>query len=111
MPNPLSMKIAILGTTESILGFKALGLDTIGVYTQEEAEKKLDEIYGKKEHGILFITEDWMERLRTRLDDLKGAAWPAVIGIPGVAGSTGAGERELKNIVEQAVGSDILFNE
>jgi len=105
------MRIAILGTSESILGFKALGLDCFGIYNQEEAEKKIDEVYEKKEHGILFITEDWMEKLEVKLSDLKGAALPAVIGIPGVRGSTGMGARELKKIVEQAVGSDILSNE
>ncbi|MBU4332141.1 V-type ATP synthase subunit F [Patescibacteria group bacterium] len=105
------MRIAILGNQDSILGFKALGLDCFGVYTQEEAEKKVDEIYEKKGCGILFITEDWMEKLKIKLDDLKNTALPAVIAIPGVRGATGEGERELKNIVEQAVGSDILFNE
>lgn len=104
------MKIAILGTTESILGFKALGLDCFGVYNQEDAEEKIEEIYEKKEHGILFITEDWLEKLRLKLDELKSAALPAVIAIPGVRGATGAGEREISKIVEQAVGSDILSN-
>ena len=105
------MRIGILGNKDSILGFKALGLDCFGVYEQEDAEKKVDEIYEKKEHGILFITEDWMEKLEVKLSELKGAALPAVIAIPGVRGSSGMGERELKKIVEQAVGSDILSNE
>ena len=102
------MRIAILGNHDSILGFKALGLDCFGVYEQNEAEKAIDEIYEKKEHGILFITEDWMEKLRIKLDELRGAALPAVIAIPGVQGATGAGNREISKIVEKAVGSDVL---
>ena len=102
------MKIAILGNHDSILGFKALGLDCFGIYTQEEAEKMIDKIYEKKEHGILFITEDWMEKLSNKMSELKGAALPAVIGIPGVKGATGEGQKEISRIVEKAVGSDIL---
>ena len=104
------MKIAMLGNQESILGFKALCLDCFGVYEQSEAEKAIDEIYEKKEYGILFITEDWMEKLRTKLDELKDAALPAVIAIPGVRGATGEGQKEISRIVEKAVGSDILSN-
>lgn len=105
------MKIAILGTTDSILGFKAVGLETFGVYTQGEAERAIDEIYKSGEYGILFITEDWMPRLETKLDERQGEALPAVIAIPSSRGTTGAGIRGLKKIVEQAVGSDILFNQ
>ena len=34
---------------------------------------------------------------------------PAIIPIPGVAGNTGIGIRDVKQSVEKAVGSDILF--
>jgi len=104
------MKIAILGSKDSIMGFRALRLDCFSVYEQSEAEKMIDEIYNNKEYGILFITEDWMEKLKTKIDDLKNAALPAVIAIPGVQGATGAGNKEISRIVEKAVGSDILSN-
>ena len=35
---------------------------------------------------------------------------PAIILIPGVKGNTGEGLRGVHKSVEQAVGSDILFN-
>ncbi|NQU77538.1 V-type ATP synthase subunit F [Candidatus Falkowbacteria bacterium] len=104
------MKIAILGTTDSILGLKAVGLTPFGVYTQEEAEKAIDEVYSG-DYGILFITEDWMPKLENKLDEVRGEALPAVIAVPSSKGATGAGMRDLRKIVEQAVGSDILFNE
>ncbi len=105
------MKIAILGTTDSILGFKAVGLETFGVYTQGEAERAVDEIYKTKDYGILFITEDWMLKLENKLDEVRGEALPAVIAVPCSRGASGAGIKDLKKIVEQAVGSDILFSD
>ena len=36
---------------------------------------------------------------------------PAIIPIPGVTGNTGMGIKMVKKSVEQAVGSDIIFND
>ncbi len=37
-------KVAVLGDRDSVLGFKALGLDVYPVTTAEEARKKLHEL-------------------------------------------------------------------
>ena len=41
----------------------------------------------------------------------QGQVLPAVILIPGVSGNTGEGVAGVKRSVEQAVGSDILFQQ
>ena len=40
----------------------------------------------------------------------RSAGLPAVILIPGASGNTGRGMMAVKKSVEQAVGSDIIFN-
>ena len=44
------------------------------------------------------------------IEKFQGQLLPAVIRIPGVSGNTGDGIQGVKNSVEQAVGSDILFS-
>ncbi len=102
------MKAAILGNPETILGFKAVGLDVFGVRTQKEAEEKIDEIYRKGNHAMLLITEDWFLRLKEKIKKLEESALPAIIFIPGIGGSAGFIEKELQNTIERAVGSDIF---
>ncbi|USN53203.1 MAG: V-type ATP synthase subunit F [Candidatus Nomurabacteria bacterium] len=100
--------IAILGSPNAIGGFKALGVRAWPVATAEQGREVLQQI-AASECAILLITEDWADQLRPELDELRTRALPAVTVVPGPTGSTGAGDRELRRIVERAVGSDILF--
>jgi len=106
----MSYKLAIIGSSDAVLGFKAVGIDAIAVKTKEEAENKVREVYNSDNYATLFITEDWADQVEELLDSLPPKALPAIVAVPSQAGSTGAGLANLKKIVEQAVGSDILSN-
>ena len=101
-------RIAILGNSDVILGFKALGVDTIGL-VKDNAAGQLQDAIEKGEYGIVFITEDWAIRLEQVLKEYYTRVLPAIVSVPSPQGATGAALRNLKRIVEQAVGSDILF--
>lgn len=104
----MSYKIAIIGSPDAVGGFKAAGVDVFGVKTKQEVEQKIKEIYDSTEYATIFITEDWIDQIKDFLDKLPAKALPAIVAIPSHQGSTGAGLANLKKIVEQAVGSDIL---
>ena len=106
----MSYKIAIIGNDDAIGGFKAVGATAIGVKDIEDAKQKITAIYNSDEYAALFITEDWADKLKSFLMELPPKALPAITAIPSQSGSTGAGLANLKRIVEQAVGSDILNN-
>ncbi|MBU1164306.1 V-type ATP synthase subunit F [Patescibacteria group bacterium] len=106
----MDYKVAIIGSFDAVLGFKAVGLEAIAVKTKEEAENKVKEIYESDEYATLFITEDWADEISELLDSLAPKALPSIVAVPSQAGATGAGMRNIKKIVEQAVGSDILSN-
>ena len=112
--------IAIVGNKETILGFKALGLETHNANTTQEAVEVLyklkeDKINNKQtgesrsKYAIIFITEDLAKEIKK--DDYKklsSEALPAIIPVPGSKGATGYGIRRIGKMVEQAVGSDIF---
>ena len=100
--------MAILGSRDAILGFKALGIDTVSVSGIAEAREKIQEIYESGDYAALFITEDWIDKVSDFLRTLAPKALPAIVAVPSQRGSTGAGLRNIKKMVEQAVGSDIL---
>ena len=106
-------KIAVMGDYDSIYGFASLGLETFPVEreaSEEEAAKQLRSIV-ESEYGIVYITEELAARIPKEIGRYAGRLMPAIIQIPGVSGNTGAGIRNVKKSVEQAVGSDILFSE
>ena len=102
-------KIALIGSPNSVLGFSALGVETFGVISAEEAKKALNDIV-QNDYAIIFIAENWFEKMPEEIEKYQKQALPAIISIPSQHGSTGAGIQNLRKIVEQAVGSDILFN-
>lgn len=102
-------KIAVVGDYDSIYGFAALGLDTFPVSDRKEAEEKLETL-ASGGYGIIYITEAMAAQCRQVIEKFQGQILPAIILIPGVSGNTGDGVQSVKNSVEQAVGSDILFS-
>lgn len=106
----IGYKIGIIGSPQVIAGFKALGLEALPVNSVEEGRRALELAKGD-EFGVLLVSEDWADKLAEPLAELKARTLPAVSVLPSVAGSQGFGERELKKIVEKAVGSDILSKE
>ncbi len=103
-------KIAVLGDRDSIYGFAALGLETVPVDTAEEAVKKLRKL-AERDYAVIYLTEALAAQLPEELDRFRESLLPALIPIPGVHGNTGMGINMVKKSVEQAVGSDIIFNE
>lgn len=103
-------KIAVLGDRDSIYGFAALGLEVYPVSTPEEGAKALRNLT-EQNYAVIYITEALAEELPAELERCRESLLPAVIPIPGVHGNTGMGIQMVKHSVEQAVGSDIIFNE
>ena len=100
-------KIAVLGDRDSVLGFRALGLETYFCETTEDARRTLHRLAGGGEHAIIYITEQLAQFLQGEIDRYKDAVTPAIILIPGKGGSLGIGEAQVQSAVERAIGADI----
>ena len=103
-------KIAVLGDYDSIYGFAAIGFDTLPLNDPEEAKTKINNL-ADSDYAVLYITEEWMEKLSAVIAGYDDKVLPAIIPVPGIRGNTGQGIENVKGFVEQAVGSDILFSE
>ena len=60
---------------------------------------------------MIYITEALLSLLTEEVAAYAEVKVPAIIPIPGASGNTGAGIRNVKKMVERAVGSDIIFNQ
>ena len=104
--NPM-YKIAVMGDADSVLGFKALGLDVFPVESVDEAKSTLRRL-AKDSYAIVYLTEQLAVHMDEELNRYKDELTPAVILIPGKEGSLGVGMANVKRAVERAVGADIL---
>lgn len=105
------LKIAVIGGRETVMGFKALGLDTYPVTDAAEAKTVLRSLTrDSEEHAIIYIEENLAAELQNEISIFKDRPTPAIILIPGREGPLGLGQSALNAAVERAVGTNILEN-
>ena len=103
--------IAVIGDSESIKGFSAIGVDTIICNDSDRAVFALKATVEKDLYAIILMTEEMFAASEKERSKLAEEPIPAVIPIPGANGNKGEGIKRLSSFVEQAVGSDILFKQ
>ena len=89
------------------MGFRALGLDTYPVTSVEEARKTVHDL-AKTSCAVIYLTEQLAREMEDVLSRYKDELRPAIILIPGRAGSLGIGKDNIQKAIERAVGADIL---
>ncbi len=100
-------RIGVVGDKDSILAFKALGVDVFPVITKEEARKTIDTMANEK-YGIIFVTEQIAAIVEDTIERYNKELLPAVILIPNNQGSLGIGLERINEYVEKAIGSNIF---
>ena len=100
-------KIGVIGGRDSVLGYRALGLDT---YIAESGEQAMNAIHrmAKENYASIYITEHLAAQIPAEIERRRGELTPAVILIPGREGSLGIGTAGVHAAAEKAVGADIL---
>ena len=103
-------KIAVIGDRESVMGFRALGLDVFPA-DKDNAKAVFKSLIPSEQgpgYAIIYITEELTIPLQAEIDALKDELVPAVIPIPSKNGTLNLGMTALNKAVERAVGSNIL---
>lgn len=100
-------KVAVVGDKDSILAFKALGVDVFPVLEAEEARRVIDQL-ARDKYGVIFITEQAASQIPDTIARYNKIMTPAVILIPSNQGTLNIGMKRISDNVEKAVGSNIL---
>jgi len=102
-------KIAVMGGIDTVLGFKALGLDTYPVSDPAEAKQVFSKITAADEkYAVIYLEENLSEVLSNEISRFTNKVSPAIILIPGREGSQGLSLNALHEAVLRAIGTDIL---
>ena len=103
------LKIAVIGGNDTVIGFKAVGLEAFPAANAAEAHQALKELTREgSDYAIIYIEEKLAQQLQHDIDRFKDSPSPAIILIPGREGSMGLGQTALRAAVERAVGTNIL---
>ena len=102
-------KIGVVGDKDSILAFKALGIDVFPVTRSDEARKIIDKL-AMSDYGIIFVTEQAAQEIEETIERYIKQMLPAIILIPSNQGTLNIGMQRINDNVEKAVGVNILGN-
>lgn len=100
-------KVAVVGDKDSILAFKALGIDVFSVLDKDEARRTVDGISAKG-YGVIFITEQIASLIPETIERYNDQVIPSIILIPSNQGTLNIGMERINKNVEKAVGTNIL---
>lgn len=100
-------KIAFLGDTDSVLGFKALGVETVVPKNEADARTEFARLV-KEKTSIIMITEDMMDCLQEQIEETVLAVIPSVVVLPGIKGTQKRGEDTIRELIIRAVGVDLM---
>lgn len=103
------LKIAVIGGKDTVIGFKAVGLEACPAVNAAEALQALRDLTKEgSDYAIIYIEEKLAQEISHEINKFKDSPTPAIILIPGREGSLGLGQEALKAAVERAVGTNIL---
>ena len=85
-------RVAVIGSSESIKGFAALGL---GIYETDEPSEafRMISALSNQKVAVIYLTEVLYTALEEQLEPYQRNRIPAIIPIPGISGNTGVGLR------------------
>lgn len=103
-------KIAVLGDTDFVMPFAALGVDTYAVggasgQVTEAATKIIAEKY-----ALVVVAENVVHKAEEVFSDYQDAPIPCIVVVPFTTESEGFATRSLEQVLKMATGINILQN-
>ncbi len=101
--------MAAVGSYESILPFKAIGLDVV-VLTEENGDSigSVLHKFSRSGYAVLFLEEELFVKYRDAVNEINEYTDLSIIPVPNQKGSMGIGLDSIRRNVERAVGMDIF---
>ncbi len=101
-------KIAVIGSGDSILIFKAVGCDVYAVSNEHNTRTALNKAIA--EYKVIMITDDFAPFVEDIINDTKLNAYPAVLVIPSGTKPSNYALNKINEDVEKSLGVNILRN-
>ena len=104
-------KIAVLGDTDFVMPFSALGVDTYPVgLTAGDIVENASKIISEK-YALVVVAENVAPKTEEVFSAFKDAPTPCVVVVPFTTESKGYATQALGEVLKMATGIDILQND
>lgn len=97
------MQYFVIGDQDTVLGFSLVGVFGMQATNENEAREAWSKALEDKENGIIIITSDVADMIRSTVDRfLFSESFPLVVEIPASKGD--GKQRDLRALVNRAIG-------
>lgn len=103
-------KVAFIGDADSVLGFRALGVETVVPEGEDDAREQFRRLVREKT-SVIMVTEDLMDQLQEQIEETVHMPVPSVVVLPGIGGTQKKGEHTIRELIIKAVGVDLMSDE
>lgn len=100
--------VAVVGDKDSVLAFKAIGLDVFPVEDDAEARDAVHTL--ARTYSVIFVTEKVAIAADMYIKRYKARAYPVIVPIPSAEGSMNLGLDGINANVEKALGANVLVD-
>lgn len=99
----------VIGDINSILVFKLVGFDCVGVSSQSQARTALNKSISTYKN--IYITDEYAKGLEDIISDTMLFAYPVVTVIPSNTQKDDYALKQIKNNAQKTLGVNLLFND
>jgi V/A-type H+-transporting ATPase subunit F len=106
--NKMTDKIAIIGDTDTVVGFRLAGILNSSVPSDAAAARQALHTFSSDSNiSIVIITERWAEKIRETIEAVSERPYPVIVEIPDKSGRLEGKESPVRRLVKRAIGVEL----
>ena len=105
-------RLAVVGDRELVIGYRLIGIDdTFIVSNEEDASKKIQELYSSGEFGLIIASNSMRAKLSSKfLSEIEESIEPLVLFMPSQQEATEEDEESIAALAKRVLGISIEVN-
>jgi len=101
-------RLAIVGDRELAIGYRLIGIDDTFIVDDEEASKKIQELYSSGEFGLIIASDSVRSKIPSKfLSEIEGSIEPLVLFLPSLKETTEEDKESIAALAKRVLGIDI----
>jgi vacuolar-type H+-ATPase subunit F/Vma7 len=100
-------ELAIIGPTELVKPFLALGIQTYETQEPDQARDIMHRLEREQKVGLIFIAESLAEKIMDDIEEIKAKELPAVFIMPEYGSKKKLGLNRLQKTMAKAIGKKL----
>ncbi len=101
-------RLAIVGERELAIGYRLIGIDDTFIVDDEEASKKIQELYSSGEFGLIIASDSVRSKIPSKfLSEIEGSIEPLILFLPSLKETTEEDTESIAALAKRVLGVNI----